>query len=144
MRKDKDSSLFGEIKFYKPQGGYGFIRHDDITKDIHFGREGVSPKVDHNTIKTGAQIKFKLRESRKGLEAFDIIPLHKPFKFIIDFEKEEVEDGTFVKGISINNTTIWLSVNDGAVFATASNPHQEDSEEDEDFDEPEPWADDAN
>ncbi len=115
-------ALLGEIKFYKSADGYGFVKHPDIAKDIHFASEDVAEKVDFNLLKPGTRVKFRLRESKKGLEAYDVAPLHKPYKLLVDFDREKAEGGTFVRGIVVNGATVWLNVRDGGVFATAEAP----------------------
>ncbi|MCK5873392.1 MAG: cold shock domain-containing protein [Alcanivoracaceae bacterium] len=66
----KAGELQGEVKWFNPNKGYGFILSDDGREIfVHFRavRNG-----DRRTLKQGQKVRFGLRQSERGDQADDV------------------------------------------------------------------------
>ena len=61
--------LIGEIKWYRPEKGYGFIAKAD-GQEIFFHRTGVVGKTYQ--LAKGTRVEFQVRQTQKGPEAFNV------------------------------------------------------------------------
>ena len=60
----------GVIKYFNDNKGYGFIESEENEKVfVHFSS---IRKGGYKTLKEGEEVWFKLGESQRGLEAFDV------------------------------------------------------------------------
>ena len=73
------NKFLGTVKFFKEEGGFGFITPDepipDVTGDIFFHRT----KVNNNAVLSADdKVEFSVGEGRKGLEAINITRFIEP------------------------------------------------------------------
>lgn len=68
--REKKGSLVGKVRWFNNEKGYGFISND-VCDDIFVHYSSVSKK-GYKTLKEGLQVKFKLIETDKGLQAIDV------------------------------------------------------------------------
>ncbi len=61
----------GEVKFYKPDKGFGFIR-DDQGGDVFFHVSAVDNKQD---LEQGDRVEFETAEGERGPKAIRVIPV---------------------------------------------------------------------
>lgn len=62
---------YGTIVKMKREKGYGFIKTDDVEKDIFFhARDVLSPNF--HQLKAGERVEYLVREVPKGKEAYDL------------------------------------------------------------------------
>jgi cold shock protein len=67
----------GTVKWFSDAKGYGFITPDQAGPDlfVHFTCIADS---GFKTLAEGARVEFEVREGRKGLEAFHVVPIGGP------------------------------------------------------------------
>jgi CspA family cold shock protein len=69
----------GTVKWFSDAKGYGFIVPDEGGDDLFVHYTGVAGG-GFKTLVEGARVEFEVREGRRGLEAFDVVPLGAPAK----------------------------------------------------------------
>ena len=66
--------MIGKIKLYKAESNFGFIRSDQVNRDIYFSSRtlevGYAPRA-------GDVVKCEIKQTSKGIEATRVQPLHK-------------------------------------------------------------------
>jgi CspA family cold shock protein len=60
----------GVVRFFNDQKGYGFIESDK--RDTVFVHFSSISKFGYKTLKEGEEVWFDVRESQRGLEAFNV------------------------------------------------------------------------
>ena len=61
------SVYFGEIKFYNLKNCFGFIRQNNKEQDYYFYLKTPTEELNPEDL-----VSFELKESKRGLEAFNI------------------------------------------------------------------------
>lgn len=69
-----DNKLQGQVKWFNNQKGYGFIVRDEYP-DIFVHHSAILME-GYRTLQQGEDVTFNLREGDKGLQAFDVAPVH--------------------------------------------------------------------
>lgn len=65
---DLENRFFeGKVKFFDPKNNFGFIQVPDAGLELYFNGKGTP-----EGIKEGATVKFKIKDGKKGLAAFEI------------------------------------------------------------------------
>ena len=67
----------GKVKWFSDAKGYGFITPDDAGQDLFVHYTSISDS-GFKTLTEGARVEFEVREGRKGLEAFNVVPIGGP------------------------------------------------------------------
>ena len=70
-RKDKieqNQLLFGRIKFFDKDKGFGFIKPDEEIDDLFFHQSSLKDEIPHQD----DQVQFKISEAPKGMVAIQI------------------------------------------------------------------------
>lgn len=62
--------LIGNVKWFSPKKGFGFVTKAD-GEELFFHRSDVL-ETDLRQLVDGAQVEFRVRQTDKGLEAFDV------------------------------------------------------------------------
>ena len=63
--------MYGKVKWFNNEKGYGFIEYKDM-EDI-FVHYSANIKNGYKTLTEGAYVNFNLVETSKGLQAVDVI-----------------------------------------------------------------------
>ena len=61
------TKITGTVKFFNEEKGFGFIKHDDSTKETFVHANGL---VDQ--IQADDKVEFDVQEGRKGLNAVNV------------------------------------------------------------------------
>lgn len=61
------SVCFGKIKFYNKKSCFGFINQKETANDFYFYLKNPSEELNTND-----SVSFELKETKKGLEAFNV------------------------------------------------------------------------
>ena len=64
----------GTVKWFSDAKGYGFITPDEAGPDLFVHYTGIADS-GFKTLAEGAKVEFEVREGRKGLEAFNVVPI---------------------------------------------------------------------
>ncbi len=64
----------GTVKWFSDAKGYGFITPDEGGADLFVHYSGIADG-GFRTLAEGARVEFEVREGRKGLEAFNVVPI---------------------------------------------------------------------
>ncbi len=64
----------GTVKWFSDAKGFGFITPDDGGADLFVHYSGIADG-GFRTLAEGAKVEFEVREGRKGLEAFNVVPI---------------------------------------------------------------------
>lgn len=70
LGRGKGNELDGEIKWFNPNKGFGFIIMPD--KREYFVHFSTLQNGDRNSLKPGTRVRFQLRETRRGDQACDV------------------------------------------------------------------------
>lgn len=65
----------GTVKWFSDAKGYGFITSDEGGSDLFVHYTGIVDSGGFKTLAEGARVEFEMREGRKGLEAFNVVPI---------------------------------------------------------------------
>lgn len=57
----------GVVKFFNPEKGFGFIKHDDSGKETFVHSSGLIDQVNE-----GDKVEFDLQEGKKGMNAVNV------------------------------------------------------------------------
>ena len=57
----------GTVKFFNPEKGFGFIKHDDSGKETFVHSSGLIDQVNE-----GDKVEFDLQEGKKGMNAVNV------------------------------------------------------------------------
>jgi len=60
----------GVVRFFNDRKGYGFIESDK--RDTVFVHFSAISQIGYKTLKEGEEVWFDIRESQRGLEAFNV------------------------------------------------------------------------
>ena len=64
----------GNVKLFNDSKGYGFINHDEGTKDLFVHHSNIAGE-GFKTLAEGARVEYEAREGAKGPEATNVAPL---------------------------------------------------------------------
>jgi cold shock protein len=67
----------GTVKWFSDAKGYGFITPDEGGPDLFVHYTGIADG-GFRSLAEGAKVEFEAREGRKGLEAFNVVPIGGP------------------------------------------------------------------
>ena len=62
-----DTQITGTVKFFNEEKGFGFIRHDDSSKETFVHANGLVDQIETND-----KVVFDIQEGRKGLNAVNV------------------------------------------------------------------------
>ena len=62
-----DNKQTGTVKFYNPEKRFGFIKHDDSSKETFVHSSGLLDQV-----KEGDKVEFDVQEGQKGMTAVNV------------------------------------------------------------------------
>ncbi|HUP33224.1 MAG TPA: cold shock domain-containing protein [Gaiellaceae bacterium] len=63
----------GTVKWFSEEKGYGFITPDEAGPDLFVHYTGIADS-GYRTLAEGARVEFEVREGRKDMEAFNVVP----------------------------------------------------------------------
>lgn len=66
--------MFGTVKWFKPEKGFGFVTADDASKDV-FVHKSVLRRCGLVALDTGQRVQMRVQEAPKGREATWIVPV---------------------------------------------------------------------
>ncbi len=64
--------IFGEVKWFGNERGYGFVTRDDIENEEYFVHFSSITMEGFKTLKAGQKVSFVLRQEEKGLQAKEV------------------------------------------------------------------------
>jgi CspA family cold shock protein len=64
--------IFGEVKWFSNERGYGFVTRDDIENEEYFVHFSSISMEGFKTLKAGQKVSFVLRQEEKGLQAKEV------------------------------------------------------------------------
>jgi CspA family cold shock protein len=64
--------LFGEVKWFSNERGYGFVTRDDIENEEYFVHFSSITMEGFKTLKAGQKVSFVLKQEEKGLQAKEV------------------------------------------------------------------------
>ncbi len=67
-----DDRIFGEVKWFSNERGYGFVTRDDIENEEYFVHFSSISMDGFKTLKAGQKVSFVLRQEEKGLQAKEV------------------------------------------------------------------------
>ncbi len=67
-----DDRIFGEVKWFSNERGYGFVTRDDIENEEYFVHFSSISMEGFKTLKAGQKVSFVLRQEEKGLQAKEV------------------------------------------------------------------------
>ena len=67
----------GRVKWFSDAKGYGFITSDEPGPDLFVHYTSIVGS-GFKTLTEGESVEFEVREGRKGLEAFNVVPIGRP------------------------------------------------------------------
>jgi CspA family cold shock protein len=62
-----DTKITGTVKFFNEEKGFGFIKHDDSSKETFVHANGLVDQIEAND-----KVSFEVQEGRKGLNAVNV------------------------------------------------------------------------
>jgi len=62
-----DNKTQGTVKFFNVEKGFGFIKHDDSSKETFVHVSGLNGEI-----KEGDKVEFELQEGKKGMNAVNV------------------------------------------------------------------------
>jgi CspA family cold shock protein len=57
----------GTVKFFNSEKGFGFIKHDDSSKETFVHSSGIIDQINE-----GDKVEFDLKEGKKGMNAVNV------------------------------------------------------------------------
>ncbi len=109
--QDTPKVLAGELKFFNPKDGYGFIKHPNQPDDVYFSSKNFLGDV--NRLVPGAMVQFELYTTTRGLGGSNVsIKPEKPYKLSVNFDAARTQGGTFITSVEIGEHTVYLSACD--------------------------------
>lgn len=67
-----EDRIFGEVKWFSNERGYGFVTRDDIENEEYFVHFSSITMDGFKTLKAGQKVSFVLRQEEKGLQAKEV------------------------------------------------------------------------
>jgi CspA family cold shock protein len=67
----------GMVKWFSDAKGYGFITPDERGPDLFVHFTGIADG-GFRTLTEGSRVEFEVRAGKKGMEAFNVLPLARP------------------------------------------------------------------
>lgn len=67
-----EDRIFGEVKWFSNERGYGFVTRDDIENEEYFVHFSSISMEGFKTLKAGQKVSFVLRQEEKGLQAKEV------------------------------------------------------------------------
>jgi CspA family cold shock protein len=64
--------LFGEVKWFSNERGYGFVTREDIENEEYFVHFSSITMEGFKTLKAGQKVSFVLKQEEKGLQAKEV------------------------------------------------------------------------
>lgn len=64
--------LFGEVKWFSNERGYGFVTRDDDENEEYFVHFSSIDMEGFKTLKAGQKVSFVLKQEEKGLQAKEV------------------------------------------------------------------------
>ena len=64
--------IFGEVKWFSNERGYGFVTRDDIENEEYFVHFSSITMEGFKTLKAGQKVSFVLQQEEKGLQAKEV------------------------------------------------------------------------
>lgn len=64
---EKSLHSTGTVKYYKQDSGFGYIIDKETRKELFVYEEGLIDEINNSD-----KVSFKIRDTRKGLEAYDV------------------------------------------------------------------------
>jgi len=80
----------GKVKWFSDAKGYGFISPDEPGPDLFVHYTSIADS-GFKTLAEGQMVEFEVREGRKGLEAFNVVPIGRPEERVPSAEGETGE-----------------------------------------------------
>jgi CspA family cold shock protein len=71
-RPGPEEEMYGTVKWFKPDKGFGFITADDSGKDV-FVHKSVLRRAGLNVLETGQRVQMRVQDVEKGREATWVI-----------------------------------------------------------------------
>ena len=62
-----DNKIQGTVKFFNSEKGFGFIKHDDSSKETFVHVSGLIDEIKEND-----KVEFELQQGRKGMNAVNV------------------------------------------------------------------------
>ena len=69
-----DDRVFGEVKWFNAERGFGFITQDGNEQDEYFVHYSYIQMEGYKSLRAGQKVTFKLVETDKGVQAQEVIP----------------------------------------------------------------------
>ncbi len=73
-RANPEEEMYGTVKWFKPDKGFGFITADDSEKDV-FVHKSVLRRSGLNLLEAGQRVQMRVQDVEKGREATWVLPL---------------------------------------------------------------------
>ena len=67
------SRVFGEVKWFSNERGYGFVTRDDIENEEYFVHFSSIDMEGFKTLKAGQKVSFVLKKEEKGMQAKEVL-----------------------------------------------------------------------
>jgi CspA family cold shock protein len=64
--------LFGEVKWFSNERGYGFVTREDLENEEYFVHFSSITMEGFKTLKAGQKVSFVLKQEEKGLQAKEV------------------------------------------------------------------------
>jgi len=68
-----DERIFGEVKWFSNERGYGFLTRDDIENEEYFVHFTSIMMEGFKTLKPSQKVSFVLEQEEKGLQAKEVM-----------------------------------------------------------------------
>ena len=62
-----DNNIHGTVKFFNSEKGFGFIKHDDSSKEVFVHVSGLIDEIKEND-----KVEFDVQNGKKGLNAVNV------------------------------------------------------------------------
>ena len=62
-----DNKMHGTVKFFNSEKGFGFIKHDDSSKEVFVHVSGLIDEIKEND-----KVEFDVQNGKKGLNAVNV------------------------------------------------------------------------
>lgn len=67
------SRVFGEVKWFSNERGYGFLTQEGLEKEEFFVHFSSIEMDGFKTLKAGQKVSFVLKEEEKGIQAKEVL-----------------------------------------------------------------------